>query len=165
MVRRQTIFLPLPLRPIHHHSRHHRAQPPSAAFKPNIFHRHDRAAARASCAGARHSARSNALVVLSPLRRIAAVVRHAILDAKDDASLVGFSLHRQQHALSVLLAQPARLEQRQRDAALFAGHSPRPQIGHRRLGDPARIARVSEIGVVKFGVERIDLRNARIVNL
>ena len=152
------------LRPIHYHSRHHRAQPPRAAFKTYILHRRDRAAARAGCAGARHGARSNALVVLPPLRRVAAVMRHIALNAEDDAGLVVLRLHRQQHALVILLAQPARLEQRQGGAALFAGHGARPEIGHRWLGDPARVARVFEIGGIEFGVERIDLRNSLIIN-
>ena len=165
MIRRQAVFFTLTLRSIHHDGSHHRTEPTSAAFKTDIRHGRDRAAARAGCAGARHSARSNALVVLPPLRRVAAVVRHIALHAEDNAGLVGLRLHRQQHALAILLAQPARLEQRQRGAALFAGHGSRPEIGNRRLGDPARVARVLEIGGVEFGVERIDLRNSLIINL
>ena len=100
-----------------------------------------------------------------PLRAVPAVLGYVCFDAEHNAGSLGVRLHRQQHALPLLLAQPARFEQRQRGAAAFARHGTRPEVGDCRLGDPARVARVVEVVVVEFGVERVNLRDAILVNL
>ena len=162
MVRRQAVLFAL--RPVHHHGSHHGAQAPGAALEADVLHCHDGAAAGAGCAGARHGPRPDASVVFPPLRRVAAILRHVRLHVKDDACAVRLRRHRQQHALVFLLAQPARLQQGKRGPALLAGNGARPEVGHRGLGDPTRVARVVEVGRVKLRVQRVDLRNAVFVN-
>ena len=93
MVRRQTVFFTLFPSSIHHYSRHGRIQASSATFEADIFHGHDRAAAWAGCAGARHGSSPDALVVFSSLCRVAAVLWYVILHAENDTCLVGIGFH------------------------------------------------------------------------
>ena len=130
------------------------AKSPGATFETDISHRHDRAAARAGCPGTRHRSRSGTLVVFPSLRCVAANLRYVAPYAEDHPALFSVRFHCQQHALAFLFAQPSRLEQGQRAPALFTGHGTRPEIGHRRFGDPTRILWILEISIVVLGVER-----------
>ena len=99
---------------------------------------------RAACAAATHRAGArSACRARAPAQRCRRRLRHFGLDAEDrrrshprsESSRAGL-------ASVVLLAQPARLEQRQGRSAALAAHRARPQVRHRRLRHPARVARV-----------------------
>src|SRR5260370_36579050 len=68
--------------------------------------------------------------MLSPLRCAAFRYWHICLHPEDHARFVSIRLHREDNALVLLLAQPARLEQWHGGAAVLAGDSTRPEIGH-----------------------------------
>src|SRR6266540_5152765 len=69
-----------------------------------------------------HRPLANLFVILTSLRRVAAHLRHIILDAKGHTSSIGVWLRRQHHPLVVFLAEPAGLEQRDGGAAVLAAH-------------------------------------------
>ena len=63
-------------------------------------------------------------------------------------------VQRQQHALVLLPAQPARLEERDLGPATAAPHGARPEPGHGRLRHPARVGVVLQVERVELRVER-----------
>ena len=79
---------------------------PALPFKADVLHCHDRGSRGTSPRTGTSCLSPIRLSCLAPLGRVAALDRHVRLDAEDHAGLVGVRLHRQKHALLVLLAQP-----------------------------------------------------------
>ncbi len=137
--------------PVDDDGSHADAQPARAARGADVFGRGDRAAAGARGAAAAHGAAAEPPVVLAPAGRGARPLGHVRFDVELDARPVRARRHRQPDALRPLLAEPARLQQRDLRAAGGVADGPRPQVRHHRLGDPARVR-------VLLQIERVELR-------
>src|SRR5205823_914678 len=114
-------------------------------FHSNRLGCRNHATARAISARLRNGSRADPTIVFAPRSRIRASGRNIMLDAKDNAGLVGVRFYRQQNALRVLLAQPTGLVEGDRGTTVLALNGTRPKIGHGRLRHPAGVAPVEKM--------------------